>query len=134
MTDFDERLKSLEEIINRLTEISEEAKVLKKRKTALDNWIKEYLEKTSRDAGVETVQAVYGNSTYTLTRNKTYKNRAPTQKQIREKLESFFYNGSNPKEFLTLTPKQKADAVFKYIWDNRGTFEKTCMTRRVSKK
>ena len=126
-----QKMHELDDVSDRLDKLQKASKELRVRKTELQDWIKDSLEKKAKEDHVDKVQAVLGNSVYTVTRKKKYKNKAPTQKQIPSLLERYFSDVAfDPQGFLTMTPQQKAQHIHEHIWGNRGFSEKTAITRK----
>ena len=129
-----QKIADLERLTDEVCKLGATLKDKRAKKNVLSAWLKQTLEKEAIRANTDKVQAEFGKAVYTVTRKKEFLGKAPTQKQIPTALEQFFDPSNfDNQAFLVMSPKEKADAVWKSIWGSRKKEERTTITRKITK-
>tara|TARA_X000001036_G_scaffold235030_1_gene219403 strand:- start:772 stop:1218 length:447 start_codon:yes stop_codon:yes gene_type:complete len=127
---FTRKLKDLEKTEYDISSCKESLKKLQEKKTTLENWVKIKMQKKAEIDSVPKVQVVYNNSMYTLDRSKKYKNKAPTIKQVKNKLVEFF-NQCELSDFMALPTEEKASVIYNFLYEDRGFYQKTQFSKKT---
>ena len=127
---FTRKLKDLEGAEHEISKCKEALACWQKKKKALEEWVKIRMENKAKEDKVPKVQVVYSNSMYTLDRTKQYKNKGPTQKQLKGKLVEYF-NHIELSDFMSMPTEEKAKSIFEFLYGERGYHQKVSFSKRT---
>tara|TARA_B100001094_G_C18049167_1_gene729102 strand:+ start:420 stop:911 length:492 start_codon:yes stop_codon:yes gene_type:complete len=129
---FTRKLRELTAAEHEISKCKDALKQWQSQKASLEDWVKKKMEGKAVADKTPKVQTIYDNTVYTFERGKKYKNKAPTQKEIKGKIEAFF-NEHDLAEFMTMPNPKKAETIHTYLYsaDRRGYRQGTSFTRRT---
>ena len=129
---FTRKLRELSTAEHEIAKCKDALKQWQTQKSTLEDWVKKKMEAKAVADRTPKVQTIYDNKVYTYERGKKYKNKAPTQKEIKGKIEQFF-NEQDLAEFMTMPNPQKAERIHEYLYsaDRRGYRQGTSFTKRT---
>jgi len=127
---FTRKLKDLQQAEHEISKCKDNLKQWQSRKTTLEDWVKTRMINKATEDNVPKVQVVYNNNMYTVDRTKKYKNKAPTQKQIKSKLVNYF-NETELSDFMAKPTSEKAESIYNYLYGNVGYHQKVAFSKRT---
>ena len=127
---FTRKLKDLQNAEHEINKCKDTLKQWQQKKSSLENWVKTRMVNKAAEDNAPKVQVVFNNNMYTVERTKKYKNKAPTKTQIKPKLVDYF-NEKDLAEFMALPSTQKAESIYKYIYDDVGYHQKVAFSKRT---
>ena len=129
---FTRKLRELSTADNEISKCKDALKQWQAQKSAIEDWVKKKMEAKAVADRTPKVQTIYDNKVYTFERGKKYKNKAPTQKEIKGMIEQFF-NEQDLAEFMSMSNPKKADMIHTYLYsaDRRGYRQGVSFTKRT---
>ena len=129
---FSRKLRELSTADHEISKCKDALKQWQAQKSTLEDWVKKKMEAKAVADRTPKVQTIYDNKVYTYERGKKFKNKAPTQKEIKGKIEQFF-NEQDLAEFMTMPNAKKAEEIHNYLYsaDRRGYRQGTSFTKRT---